>query len=111
MKFKTLARQFAAASFVWGAFAASSQTTVLTTTDLTAIGGTSWGSVMSSPVRVDFGAGYGTGTISVSAINGGALSVSNSAYTAEAYSGMPLDANTTLNLTQELVFALSGSRT
>jgi len=66
---------------------------------------------MTSPVRVDFGAGYGTGTISVSAINGGALSVSNSAYTAEAYSGMPLDANTTLNLTQELIFALSGMRT
>jgi len=109
MMIRTLTRALAAASFVLSAMAPAAHATVLTTTDLTAVAGTSWAAIDTTPVRVDFGAGYGLGTITVTSINGGLLRVLDSAYTGEAYSAMALDANTTLNLTQELTFRLPGT--
>ncbi len=42
-----------------------------TTVDLTGIDGTSWSNINDQPVRIDFGAGLGTGTITLTSFNGG----------------------------------------
>lgn len=68
-------------------FGASAQAaTIYQTMDLTAIEGTSWSNINSQPVRLDFGTGYGKGTVTLTAIGGGSMGVSANAI---PVSGLP----------------------
>lgn len=106
MPLTTFARTLVSATFAMAALAGAAQATVLTTFDLTAIDGTSWSSINSTPVRVDFGTGYGLGTISVASLNGGFFQSYQTPYTGENYSGLDLGGGNRLNVTNESVFVL-----
>lgn len=90
-----------AATLAWGAVAQAAPVT-LSTIDLTAVGGTSWASLATTPVRVDFGAGYGLGTVSATGLDGGAL------LSAQVYTGLPnsatLSNGNSFVSTEEIVF-------
>ncbi|WP_326543195.1 hypothetical protein [Pseudorhodoferax sp.] len=88
---------------------AAAQAATVTSADLTALGGTSWSNVNTTPVSVDFGPGYGLGTISITSILGGSFAIGNENYTAEAYSGMDLGMGTSLDLLRETTLSLRGS--
>ncbi|WP_326533523.1 PEP-CTERM sorting domain-containing protein [Pseudorhodoferax sp.] len=103
MSFSSLARTVALLGA--GCVAAASQAAVLTTADLTALEGSAWSAVNSSPVRLDFGAGYGMGSITMASINGGYYDSRISPYTGETYS-RTLSNGDTLAVTNESVFVL-----
>ncbi len=107
MSSKSIAQSLVVAAIGWAALAGAAQATVLTTIDLTAIEGTSWSNVNNAPVRVDFGAGYGYGTISVSAINGGYHQNYQTPYSGEPQTNLDLGGGNTLNITNESNFWLS----
>lgn len=86
--------------------ACSAQASVLTTVDLGAIGNGPGAAINGGPVRVDFGAGYGMGSISVSAYNGGYYQSLGASYSGETYSGVLLSNGDLLNVTHESIFAI-----
>jgi hypothetical protein len=110
MSLKPLVRSLAVAALGLAAFT-SSFATVYTTVDPTAAQGTDWNLVNSAPVRVDFGAGYGFGTVTVSSIAGGFYSGYFPNYTGEPQSGLALGNGNSLDVTHESVFVLGHGST
>ncbi len=88
------------------AAAAGAQAAILTTVDLSAVEGTSWNNANTQAVRVDFGAGYGLGTITITGINGGTYGNVAPAYTGEPLLNYALSNGNVLNRTTESIFTL-----
>jgi hypothetical protein len=68
--------------------------------------GSSWTNVNTAPVRVDFGSGYGFGTITMTSINGGFYVNNGSVYSGEPHPGLDLGGGNTLNVGTESLFVL-----
>lgn len=90
------------------ASALSAQAALLTTVDLAATQGTAWGNGNQS-VRVNFGAGYGMGTITVEGFNNGLFGIGNPSFTSEALQDYGLSNGDVLNRPVETTFALRAS--
>ncbi|MDB5849224.1 MAG: hypothetical protein JWP29_2976, partial [Rhodoferax sp.] len=78
---------------------------------LGAIDGTSWSNVNTAPVRVDFGAAYGFGTITVSSIGGGSYLNNGSVYAGEQHPDLDIGNGNTLNVLTESIFVLGHGNT
>ncbi|WP_326543550.1 PEP-CTERM sorting domain-containing protein [Pseudorhodoferax sp.] len=90
--------------------ACAAQAALLTTVDLGATDpGTPWSTAMSTPVRVNFGEGYGMGTVTMTAINNGTFFAGAPSYTGEPVLNQALSNGDILNRTVESTFALRQS--
>lgn len=93
---------------LFATLALSAQAAIIRTIDLTPIDGTSWATVATTEVKLDFGPGIGTGRVWFTNPVNGTPSVTQAPYSGNPYV-TALDGGNTLVSEQEVLFDLTGT--